>query len=156
MQRARITYLASDTVASFIAKVETASVMELVELERQGVSSGLLRDMAAEMDIPVARLRAILGVTKASMAREAAGPARVTGMASQAALNMARLLGMANGIVARSTAAEGFDASRWLGEWIELPQPALGGRRPADLMDTPSGAGAVARVLGAIESGAYQ
>jgi hypothetical protein len=40
------------------------------------------------------------------------------------------LLGLAPEILARSTAAEacGFDAARWLGEWIELPQPALGGQ----------------------------
>lgn len=79
----------------------------------------------------------------------------MTGMACQAALNMARLLGSAKGIAERSTATTNFDAAKWLGQWIEVAQPALGGQRPADLMDTPTGAGAVAKVLGAIESGAY-
>ena len=39
---------------------------------------------------------------------------------------------------------------------IERPQPALGGRKPADLIDTPTGVEVVARLLGSIESGAYQ
>lgn len=35
------------------------------------------------------------------------------------------------------------------------PSP-LGGRKPADLIDTPTGVEVVARLLGSIESGAYQ
>jgi uncharacterized protein (DUF2384 family) len=52
--------------------------------------------------------------------------------------------------------AKDFDAVRWLGQWIERAQPALDGRRPADLLDTPTGVDLVARLLGAIQSGAYQ
>lgn len=52
--------------------------------------------------------------------------------------------------------ADGFDAVKWLGQWLERPQPALGGRRPADLMDTPTGMEMVAGLLGSIRSGAYQ
>lgn len=44
-------------------------------------------------------------------------------------------------------------ASRWLGEWIRKPQPALGGRKPEELLDTPTGLDAVMHVLGAIQSG---
>ncbi|HEY8707729.1 MAG TPA: antitoxin Xre/MbcA/ParS toxin-binding domain-containing protein [Burkholderiaceae bacterium] len=32
----------------------------------------------------------------------------------------------------------------------------MGGRKPADLIDTPTGVEVVARLLGSIESGAYQ
>jgi uncharacterized protein (DUF2384 family) len=52
--------------------------------------------------------------------------------------------------------AKGFDAAKWLGRWLEQPQPALGGRKAADLIDTPTGVEVVARLLGSIESGAYQ
>lgn len=69
---------------------------------------------------------------------------------------MIKLLGIAQDIVANSTAPEAkvFDAAKWLGQWIERPQPSLGGRKPADLIDTPTGVEMVARLLGAIESGA--
>ncbi|MFO1356707.1 MAG: MbcA/ParS/Xre antitoxin family protein [Gammaproteobacteria bacterium] len=49
-----------------------------------------------------------------------------------------------------------FNAARWLGKWIETAQPALGGRKPADLLDTPTGLDMVSRLLGSIQSGAYQ
>lgn len=52
--------------------------------------------------------------------------------------------------------AADFDVGKWVGAWIERPQPALGGLAPAELMDTPTGRESVMRVLGAIQSGAYQ
>jgi uncharacterized protein (DUF2384 family) len=68
-----------------------------------------------------------------------------------------RLLALAQAIVDNSTApeAEAFDTAAWLDRWIQLPQPALGGRRPAELMDSVEGFRAVARTLGAIESGVF-
>lgn len=70
---------------------------------------------------------------------------------------MEKLLDLAKAIVENSTAQEaGFDPAAWLDRWLEIPQPSLGGRKPADLIDTPIGVQVVTRLLGAIESGAYQ
>jgi uncharacterized protein (DUF2384 family) len=82
----------------------------------------------------------------------------VTGRSGQAAIGMVRLLGIAQEVVRDSTAeeAQGFDAAKWLGQWIERPQPALGGRKPSELLDTPTGVEVVARLLGSIRSGAFQ
>ena len=131
--------------------------MQLVEVERTGVSGGLLKDMAREINIPVLRFYDIVGVPKATAEKKAAENGVIAGAGGQAAIGMARLLGIAQTIVDNSTAAQakGFDAAQWLGRWIELPQPALGGRKPADLLDTPTGANVVARILGAIASGAF-
>jgi len=49
-----------------------------------------------------------------------------------------------------------FDLDRWLQDWLERPQPALGGARPAELMDSPEGLESVRRALGALLSGAFQ
>ncbi|WP_255435072.1 MbcA/ParS/Xre antitoxin family protein [Rhodoferax sp. BLA1] len=71
---------------------------------------------------------------------------------------MEKLLDIAKAIVENSTAedAVGFDPAAWLDSWLEIPQPSLGGRKPADLIDTPAGLEVVTRLLGAIESGSYQ
>ena len=55
-----------------------------------------------------------------------------------------------------ASAAEKFDAARLLGQWLKSPQPALGGREPAEPFTTRLGREAVAKLLGAIQSGAYQ
>lgn len=74
------------------------------------------------------------------------------------ALGFARLLAQAEDIVADSTAPEAasFDTTAWLEHWIQRPQPALGGRKPIDVLDSEGGYESVARVLGAIASGAFQ
>lgn len=69
----------------------------------------------------------------------------------------ARLLTQARAMAAESThpAAATLDVESWLLRWLTVPQPALGGRRPDEMLDTPIGVDAVARVLGAIMSGAF-
>lgn len=132
--------------------------MQLIETERKGMAGVLVKDLARRMGIPAQRMFAILGVPKATAEKKVAAGEMLVGAGGHAALGLVRLLGVAQAIVADSTAPEAadFDAARWLGRWIETPQPALGGRLPADLIDTPTGHEVVARLLGAIESGAYQ
>lgn len=49
-----------------------------------------------------------------------------------------------------------FDLNQWLEDWLQRPQPALGGSRPIELLNTRSGVEAICRTLGAAISGAYQ
>lgn len=153
-----IAYRATKGVDAYIRQVARATPLQLVEIERQGVLGSFIKDLSKRMEIPSSRIFTILGVPKATAEKKAAAGARVEGSGGQAAIGMVKLVGIAREIVANSTArgAKAFDATKWLGQWIERPQPALGGRRPAELLDTPTGAELVARLLGSIESGAYQ
>jgi putative toxin-antitoxin system antitoxin component (TIGR02293 family) len=153
-----VAYPSTKGVDDYVRQVARATPLELVEIERQGVLGSFIKDLSRRMEIPSSRIFAILGVPKATAEKKAAAGERVEGRGGQAAIGMVRLLGIAQEIVANSTAAEAktFDATRWLGQWIERPQPALGGRKPADLLDTPTGVELVARLLGSLESGAYQ
>ena len=147
--------LAAQNYSQLVAK---ATPMQIIDLERSGVQGTLIKDMSRQMEMPSSRLFTILGIPKATAEKKAAAGELVKGSGGQAAVGMMRLLCMAQEIVANSTAsqAQGFDSAKWLGQWIERPQPALGGRKPADLIDTPTGVELVARLLGSIESGAYQ
>ncbi len=138
--------------------VAKATPMQIIDLERSGVQGMLIKDMSRRMEMPSSRLFTILGIPKATAEKKAASGELVKGSGGQAAVGLMRLLCIAQEIVANSTAsqAQGFDSAKWLGQWIERPQPALGGRKPADLIDTPTGVELVARLLGSLESGAYQ
>ncbi len=48
-----------------------------------------------------------------------------------------------------------FDAQAWLTQWLAEPVPALGDRRPLDVLDEPGGIALVTRVLCQMQSGAY-
>lgn len=151
-------YRAESSVDAYVARVARATPMELVELERNGVLGSFIKDLSGRMNLPTTRIFAILGIPRATAEKKAAAGEHVSGSGGQAALGMVKLLGIAQHMASQSTAVEAadFDAAAWLGAWIERPQPSLGGRRPADLLDTPTGIELVARLLGSIESGAYQ
>ncbi len=142
----------------FVDQVAHATPYQIVNLERTGVEGVLIRILAKRLDIPSTRLVSVLGIAKSSAARKIASGGTIKASSGQAAIGMVKLLGIAKEIVAQSTAPEAvhFDAAKWLGRWIERPQPSLGGVKPADLLDTPTGVELVARLLRSIGSGAYQ
>jgi len=129
-----------------------------VELERRGVEGRLLKDMSKRLELSQLRVFDMLGVPKATAEKKVAAGEVISGSGGQAAIGMAKLIAKAQDIVANSTApeAENFDAAKWLGRWLELPQPALGGRKPSELLDTHTGLDVVLRLLGSLESGTYQ
>lgn len=58
--------------------------------------------------------------------------------------------------LALDNAPDDFDVDTWLQEWLRLPQRALGGVPPMELLDSKSGIEQVERVLGSLMSGSYQ
>ena len=143
---------------AYLVELNAATPLDIVEMQRRGVPGALVKEMAIKMALPAVRMFSYLGIPKATVEKKAAGREMIAGSGGQAALGMVKLLAIAQSIVQNGDAvqAKNFDSAKWLGQWIERPQPALGGRRPAELLDTPTGADLVARLLGAIESGAYQ
>ena len=153
-----LAYSTAHGVDAFVQRIAQATPMQLVEIERHGVKGRFVKDFARHIGVSAVRLYEILGVAKATIEKRSAEGTEITGAGGQSAVAMARLLAKAEAIVGNSTSpsARDFDTAKWLGQWIERPQPALGGRKPAELIATPTGVEMVSRVLGAIESGAYQ
>lgn len=151
-------YKAGMAIGTVATGLRDATPMQRVAAERHGVAARLVKDLATEMAIPAVRMFKIIGVPKATAERKAEKNEAIAGGGGQSALGVLNLLGIAHAIVAESTdeRASEFDVAKWLGRWIENPQPALGGRKPADLLDTPTGIDVVARLLGSLQSGAYQ
>ena len=152
-----LAYKRSLGVDAYIQAVNEATPVTRVEMERQGVAGTFITDLSKRMDLPSSRVFAMLRIPPATAARKLAAGAVVDGRAGLAAIGMIKLLGIAQDIVQDSTAAEakGFDTVQWLGQWIERPQAALGGRKPSEYLDTPTGVEIVAQLLGAMRSGAY-
>lgn len=150
---------AAYAVPAFVDEIARASTRRLIELEREGVPVSLLKEFSARLGMPAERIYSMLGVSKSTAALKARSARPIIeGSGAYATIALGRLLATAQGIVADAETAEArdFDTAEWLGRWLETPQPALGGARPAELIGTPTGAEAVSRVLGALVSGAYQ
>ena len=145
------------SLVDFATEVARAAPMDQVELEREGLPAAVVADLAQLMAVPRMRIFEMMKVPRATMEKRIADAGVLTGVANSRALNLLRLLAHAREILMDSTSAEaeGFDVARWLGRWIETPQPSLGGKKPADLLDTEAGVGLVDRTLGAMRSGVY-
>jgi putative toxin-antitoxin system antitoxin component (TIGR02293 family) len=150
-----LAYTRRSGLDGFLAQMYSATPMQTLETERKGVSADFLADLAKRMELPYVRLATLLGISKATAARKSAANALIDGTA---VVGMVKLLSIAQEIVDDSTSpeAKNFDTVKWLGQWMERPQPALGGRRPSEFLDSPTGVAIVSKVLGAMRSGAYQ
>lgn len=58
-------------------------------------------------------------------------------------------------MVEESGDATGFDATEWLLNWLEKPLPALGGQRPADLLNSEDGFEILSTLLARSLAGAF-
>lgn len=134
-----------------------SSPSDMVTIERQGVPGAMVKSLADMLSLTTVRFAQIIGAPKATLERKAANGTLITGSSAHAALGTAKLINTVQAMLDDSTHpdAKKTDAAKWLGQWIEQPQPALGGQKPADMMDTPTGMAMVSRVLGAVASGAY-
>jgi uncharacterized protein (DUF2384 family) len=70
-------------------------------------------------------------------------------------LGIRRLIGQTQTMVETSGHPDGFDAAAWVAQWLDQSLPALGGQRPAGLMDTAEGQAIVSSMLSRAQSGAY-
>jgi len=141
----------------FVQDLASASPVAVMELERQGVPATIMGDLARWMELPAVRLFEIVKIPRSTALRKAATSTCIDGSAGLTIIGIIRLLGIARRIVEESApeSERDFDTIKWFGQWIEQPHPGLGGSRPAELLDTPTGISMVAQMLGAIQSGAY-
>lgn len=132
-----------------------ADAMERVQWVKRGVPATVVDAMAKRMAMPKEKLVGTLGLARATIDRKARENKSLSTDESSRVLGMARLVGQVQAMVEECGNPEGFDAARWVARWLERPLPALGGQRPADLMDTPEGQSLVSNIMARVQSGAY-
>ncbi len=132
-----------------------ATAFDRVSMIRTRLPAAVVPGLVRQMDISKERLYAVLRFPRATVDRKIRVKGTLSTDQSERLLGLARLIGQLEEMVAQSGAAEGFDASRWVGEWLERPLPALGGAKPAEYMDTMEGQELISRLLAQAQSGAY-
>jgi uncharacterized protein (DUF2384 family) len=58
-------------------------------------------------------------------------------------------------IVQESGNPEGFEADKWLTKWLSMPIGTLGGKSPAEYLNTEEGVELISNLLGQIQHGLY-
>lgn len=144
---------------TFRKMLRTAPLADRVRIERDGVPYAVVKNLIDEIGVSSSDFRIYVGIPKATFTKKMKEKALFSGTSGQSVVGLMDLINKVDDMLAAENdndAARSFDVEKWVGDWIQRPQPALGGLAPAELMDTPTGRASVMRVLGAIQSGAYQ
>ena len=142
------------TAVKFVEAYKTAPI-DRVRLSGQGISADVLDQRAKDMSISKARLADTLGVARSTVDSKALKRKLLSPNEGSRVLGMASLIGQVHTMVCESGNPEGFNAAEWVARWIDRPLPALGGLRPAQLMDTFDGQALVSSMVARMQSGAY-
>lgn len=137
------------------AAVYHAAPIERIEWIKHGVDAGQVLKMAARLDTSQEQLMTHLGLPRATIVRKSKAHQNLSTEQAERVVGLSKLIGQVQTMVVQSGDPEGFDAAHWVAQWIERPNAALGGRRPADFMDTVAGQDLVGSVLAKMQSGAY-
>lgn len=132
-----------------------ATELERVAIIRQGVPANILVQIGRAMDMSNDLLFSTLALPRSTVVRKIQNNETLSAEQSERVVGLERLVGQVEAMVKQSGNPEGFDAGRWVGGWLQRPLPALGGKKPAELMDTMEGQNLVARFLAQSQSGAY-
>lgn len=129
--------------------------VDRIQLVKRGILASYVLAIARSVGLPKEYLIEMLGLPRATVDRKARATQVLTVAQSELVLGCAKLIGQVQVMVEQSGDPAGFNAAEWLGEWLERPQPALGGKRPAQYLDTNEGQQLLATLLARAQSGAY-
>ena len=132
-----------------------ASKMERVKIVKKGVPARYTGVLAAGMHMSKDKFYSTVGLTRATVDRKVRINKRLNLDESERVIGIARLVGQAQSMMQESGDLKDFDSAKWLAGWLDRPLPALGGRRPGELMDTAEGRALVSDLLAQQQSGAY-
>ena len=132
-----------------------ASPLERIQIIKQRVPAKYVVTMTGSMKMSKEALYGSLNLARATIDRKVLKKELLNQDESERVLAIARLVGQADNIVRESGEPEGFSAAEWVASWLQRRHPALGGRRPGELMDTADGCQLVTDLLAGQQSGAY-
>lgn len=122
---------------------------------RQGIPASMISNLSSRMGMSKENLLSSLGLSRATISRKEKNATVLSKDESERVLGVETLIGMVQTMVEQSGDPAGFDAARWVSDWLTKPLPALGGATPASYMDTFEGQKLMAELLSMSQSGAY-
>lgn len=144
-----------DYFADYLLTIDPACRLEL---EHFGIDRSLVDTLRERLGLRMGRLKEILGLPREHRLPARSSGQRIHGAPAFAVLAILQLFGEALKLVddcADPDTKWTFDTAEWFGRWIEKPQRALAGVKPAEIVALPTGLPVLRRLIGSIGSGVY-
>ncbi|KJK21066.1 hypothetical protein UB46_29255 [Burkholderiaceae bacterium 16] len=145
----------SDFAAVYEASLTAQGALYVIQVIRAGVPATDVSRLAHLMGTTKEHLIKTLDLPRATVDRKAKAHQNLSSEQSERVIGMAKLVGQVQAMVERSGDPTNFNAAQWVAQWLEQPSQALGGQRPAELMDTVAGQEVVSDLVAKMQSGAY-
>lgn len=129
--------------------------IDRIKLIRDGVPARYINVISDSMGITKDTLFKFLNLPKSTIDKKSAVNQVLPIEQGERLIGMAKLVGQVESIVSESGNPNGFNAAKWVAQWLEKPSPALGGERPSAYLDTVSGQEMISDLLAKIQTGAY-
>jgi putative toxin-antitoxin system antitoxin component (TIGR02293 family) len=136
-------------------KLFRTSAFDRVKIVKAGLPAQYVKVLTLCMNMPIEKFYRITGLARPTVDRKIRASKPLNQDESERVMGIARLVGQAQSLVQESGGPDDFDAARWVGDWLEIPLPALDGKAPGELMDTVDGRALVSDLLAQQQSGAY-
>lgn len=122
---------------------------------RKGVLAKKVLTVSRRMNLTKGQVMEALKFPPSTIDRKISQNERLTPEQTERFVGLESLIDQVQAIVEESGDPTGFDAAKWLGEWLEQPLPALGGHKPSEYMDTVTGQQYISSLIARMQSGAY-
>jgi putative toxin-antitoxin system antitoxin component (TIGR02293 family) len=142
----------SDFSFSEVYRVEP---IERIRLIREGIPARYIKVISDSMGITKDTLFKFLNLPKSTIDKKSVANQVLPIEQGERLIGMAKLVGQVESIIAESGNPAGFNAAKWVAQWLEKPSPALGGEKPSAFLDTVSGQEMISDLLAKIQTGAY-
>ena len=152
-----VVYSRVKTITTYRSRYEE-SPMDRVARVRRGLEPKDFEALADLLQTNKTILYDYLNISPSTMSRRSAVDSRAKMLhpeVSSRILGTQRLIGQVQRMVEESGDPANFDAGAWVGGWLSQANPAIGGAKPGDLLDTPDGIQFVSDMLSTAESNAY-
>jgi putative toxin-antitoxin system antitoxin component (TIGR02293 family) len=122
---------------------------------RKGVLAKKLLTVSQRMNLTKGQVMEALKFPASTIDRKISQNEKLTPEQTERFVGLESLIDQVQAMVEESGDPKGFDAAKWLGEWIEQPLPALGGDKPSEYLDTVTGQQHISSLIARMQSGAY-
>lgn len=155
VKTARKSALVSNPLDFSFSDVYRVEPIDRIRLIREGVPARYIKVISDSMGITKDTLFKFLNLPKSTIDKKSVANQVLPIDQGERLIGMAKLVGQVESIVAESGNPEGFNAAKWVAQWLEKPSPALGGEKPSAFLDTVSGQEMISDLLAKIQTGAY-
>lgn len=137
------------------ATIYRVEPIDRIKLIRDGIPARYINVISDSMGITKETLFKFLNLPKSTIDKKSVANQMLPIEQGERLLGMAKLVGQVESIVSESGNPDGFNAAKWVANWLEKPSPALGGEKPSAYLDTVSGQEMISDLLAKIQTGAY-